>query len=93
MRTLRQDPLLSDALDADDAGGRSCHTAINEANAHLKDGYEWVADLDLEKFFDLVCHQRLTAQLAKRVSDRRLPVLIGQLLKAKVVLPDTLTRG
>ena len=45
-------------------------------------------DLDLEKFFDLVCHQRLTAKLAQRVSDRRLLVLIGRMLKAKVVLPD-----
>ena len=68
--------------------GRSCHTAINEAKAHLNDGYEWVVDLDLEKFFDLVCHQRLTAKLAERVSDRRLLVLIGRMLRAKVVLPD-----
>jgi retron-type reverse transcriptase len=68
--------------------GRSCHTAINEAKQHLQDGYEWVVDLDLEKFFDLVCHQRLTAKLAERVGDRRLLVLIGRMLKAKVVLPD-----
>jgi RNA-directed DNA polymerase len=68
--------------------GRSCHTAIAEAKAHLEDGYGWCVDLDLEKFFDLVCHQRLTAKLAKRVGDRRLLVLIGRLLRAKVVLPD-----
>jgi RNA-directed DNA polymerase len=68
--------------------GRSCHTAITEAGQHLTDGYEWVVDLDLERFFDLVCHQRLTAKLAQRVSDRRLLVLIGRMLKAKVVLPD-----
>jgi group II intron reverse transcriptase/maturase len=68
--------------------GRSCHTAIAEAQEHLEDGYEWCVDLDLEKFFDLVCHQRLTAKLAERVSDRRLLVLIGRMLKAKVVLPD-----
>ena len=68
--------------------GRSCHTAITEAQRYLEDGYEWVVDLDLEKFFDLVCHQRLTAKLAQRVGDRRLLVLIGRMLKAKVVLPD-----
>ncbi len=68
--------------------GRSCHTAIAEAKRHLEDGYEWVVDLDLEKFFDLVCHQRLTAKLAQRVDDRRLLVLIGRMLKAKVLLPD-----
>jgi RNA-directed DNA polymerase len=68
--------------------GRSCHTAIAEAKGHLENGYEWCVDLDLEKFFDLVCHQRLAAKLAERVSDRRLLVLIGRMLKAKVVLPD-----
>jgi group II intron reverse transcriptase/maturase len=68
--------------------GRSCHTAIAEAKGHLEDGHGWVVDLDLEKFFDLVCHQRLTAKLAKRVSDRRLLGLIGRMLRAKVVLPD-----
>ena len=68
--------------------GRSCHTAIAEAKTHLEDGYGWCVDLDLEKFFDLVCHQRLTAKLAERVSDRRLLVLIGRMLKARVVLPD-----
>jgi len=68
--------------------GRSCHTAIDEAKQHLEDGYGWVVDIDLEKFFDRVCHQRLMSKLAQRVSDRRVLVLIGRLLKAKVVLPD-----
>ena len=68
--------------------GRSCHTAIAEAEQHLADGYGWVVDIDLEKFFDRVCHQRLMAKLAQRVDDRRLLVLIGRLLKAEVVLPD-----
>ncbi|MBW1906907.1 MAG: group II intron reverse transcriptase/maturase [Deltaproteobacteria bacterium] len=68
--------------------GRSCHTAIAQAVEYLQDGHEIVVDLDLEKFFDQVCHQRLMARLADRVEDRRLLVLIGQMLKAKVVLPD-----
>src|SRR5512135_55138 len=68
--------------------GRSCHTAIAEAKGHLEDGYEWCVDLDLERFFDLVCHQRLLAKLAGRIQDRRLLVLIGRMLTAEVVLPD-----
>ena len=68
--------------------GRSCHTAIAEAKQHLEDGYEWVVDLDLEKFFDRVHHQRLLARLELKVSDRRLLSLIHQMLKAKVVMPD-----
>src|SRR4051794_15829334 len=72
---------------------RSCHTAITEAKQHVRDGYEWVVDIDLEKFFDRVNHQRLLARLAQRVGDRRLLVLIGRMLKAKVVLPDGVVIG
>jgi RNA-directed DNA polymerase len=73
--------------------GRSCHTAVAQAKQHLQEGYEWVVDLDLEKFFDRVCHQRLMARLAQRVGDRRLLVLIGRMLKARVVLPDGVVIG
>ena len=68
--------------------GRSCHTAIAAARTHLEEGYEWVVDLDLESFFDRVHHQRLMARLSERVTDRRLLVLIGKMLKAKVALPN-----
>ena len=52
-----------------------------------------MVDIDLEKFFDRVNHQRLIARLAQRVADRRLLVLIGRMLKAKVVLPDGVVIG
>ena len=68
--------------------GRSCHTAIASAREHLDAGYDWVVDIDLEKFFDKVNHQRLMARLAERVVDRRLLVLVGRMLKAGVVLPS-----
>jgi len=68
--------------------GRSCHTAIAEAKTYLADGYERVVDLDLEKFFDRVHHQRLMARLETKVRDRRLLALIHQMLIAKVVMPD-----
>jgi RNA-directed DNA polymerase len=67
---------------------RSCHTAITEARRYLEDGYEWVVDFDLEKFFDRVNHARLLARLEKRVVDRRLIRLIRRMLEAKVVMPD-----
>lgn len=67
---------------------RGCHTAITEARKHVEEGYEWVVDLDLEKFFDRVSHQRLMARLAEKIGDRGLLVLIGRMLKAKVVMPD-----
>ena len=68
--------------------GKSCHTAIAEAKRHLEEGYEWVVDIDLEKFFDRVHHQRLLARLEQKVSDHRLIRLIRRMLKAKVVMPD-----
>jgi len=68
--------------------GRSCHTAIAEARGYLDEGYEWLVDLDLEKFFDRVNHDRLMARLGQRVKDTRLLGLIRQMLKAKVVMPD-----
>ncbi len=93
MEAVRQvlEPLFEPTFHPSSHGfrpGRSCHTAIAEAAQHLKDGYEWVVDIDLEKFFDRVNHQRLMARLAYRARDRRLLVLISRLLTARVVLPD-----
>jgi group II intron reverse transcriptase/maturase len=68
--------------------GRSCHTAIAAAKQHLEDGYRWVVDIDLEKFFDRVHHERLLARLQLRVEDPRLIQLIRRMLKAKVVMTD-----
>ena len=68
--------------------GRSCHTAIAEAKTYVDEGYDWLVDLDLEKFFDRVGHQRLLARLGQRVEDQRLIALIRRMLKAKVVMPD-----
>jgi retron-type reverse transcriptase len=49
---------------------RSCHTAIAEAQQHIAAGYTWVVDIDLEKFFDRVNHQRLLDRLSQRVTDK-----------------------
>lgn len=67
---------------------RGCQTAIAEARGYVDEGRMWVVDIDLEKFFDRVHHQRLMARLAERVTDKRMLVLVGKMLKAKVVLPD-----
>ena len=82
MEAVRQvlEPLFEPTFHASSHGfrpGRSCHTAVAEAKRHVRDGHEWVVDVDLEKFFDRVNHQRLIARLARRVDDRRLLVLIG----------------
>lgn len=67
---------------------RSCHTAVQAASQHVEAGYGWVVDIDLEKFFDTVNHQRLMAQLERRIDDRRITRLIRRMLRAKVALPE-----
>lgn len=68
--------------------GKSCHTAIAEAKGHIEEGYEWVVDIDLEKFFDQVNHDRLLSKLESRIKDRKVLTLIRRMLKAKAVMPD-----
>jgi RNA-directed DNA polymerase len=65
--------------------GRSAHQAIAQAQQYISAGYGWVVDLDLEKFFDRVNHDRLMAQIAKRVDDKRLLKLIRTFLNAGVM--------
>ena len=48
---------------------RSAHGAINEALSHLNEGYEWVVDLDIEKFFDKVNHDKLISIIRERIKD------------------------
>jgi len=73
--------------------GRSCHTAIKAAAKYLEEGHDWVVDIDLENYFGTVNHQRLMSSLAGRVSDKSLLVLVGRMLRAKVVMPDGLVEG
>jgi RNA-directed DNA polymerase len=68
--------------------GRICRTAIEEAASYIAEGRSWLVDIDLEKFFDRVNHQRLMARRTQRVEDRRLLTLIGRMLTAKTVMPD-----
>ena len=62
--------------------GRSAHQAVARAQQHIAAGHRWVVDLDLEKFFDRVNHDKLMSQVAKRVKDRRLLRLIRSWLTA-----------
>ena len=65
--------------------GRSAKQAVHEAQQYIAEGYRWVVDLDLEKFFDRVNHDRLMAAVAERVADKRMLKLIGAFLKAGVM--------
>src|SRR6266498_1632685 len=65
--------------------GRSAHQAVAHAQQYIAAGYGWVIDLDLERFFDRVNHDKLMAQIAKRVEDKRLLKLIRAFLNAGVM--------
>jgi RNA-directed DNA polymerase len=65
--------------------GRSAQQAVAQAQKYIAEGYGWCVDLDLEKFFDRVNHDKLMGQVAKRVEDKRLLKLIRAFLKAGVM--------
>jgi len=65
--------------------GRSTHQAVERAQRYIAAGHGWVVDLDLEKFFDRVNHDKLMGQIAKRVEDKRLLKLIRAFLNAGVM--------
>lgn len=65
--------------------GRSAHQAVKKAQQYVREGRRWVVDLDLEKFFDRVNHDRLMKAVSLRVADKRMFRLIGAFLKVGVL--------
>lgn len=65
--------------------GRSAHQAVTQAQQYIAEGYRWCVDLDLEKFFDRVSHDKLMAKIAERANDKRLLKLIRTFLTAGVM--------
>src|SRR6266851_8819950 len=64
---------------------RSAHQAVQAAQQYIAEGYRWVVDLDLEKFFDRVNHDKLMAKIAERIRDKRMLALIRTFLRAGVM--------
>ena len=64
---------------------RSAQQAIEEALTYLNEGYEWVIDLDIEKYFDTVNHDKLISILRERINDAKTLRLIRQFLQAGVM--------
>ncbi len=64
---------------------RNCQQAVEEALGYLNEGYEWVIDLDIEKYFDTVNHDKLISILRERINDAKTLRLIRQFLQAGVM--------
>ena len=65
--------------------GRNAHQAVLQAQLNLDEGYEWVIELDLEKFFDKVNHDRLMSTLAKKIPDKGTLKLIRSYLTSGIM--------
>jgi RNA-directed DNA polymerase len=70
--------------------GRSARQAVEKARGYYREGCRWVVDVDLEKFFDRVNHQKLMSLVRARVTDERVNVLISRYLKAGMLTGDVI---
>jgi RNA-directed DNA polymerase len=66
--------------------GRSAHQAVEKARKYVAEGYRWVVDIDLEKFFDRVNHDILMSRIARKVKDKRVLRLIRRYLQAGIMV-------
>ncbi len=66
--------------------GRSAHQAVQRSQEYIQEGYEWVVDIDLEKFFDRVNHDMLMARVTRVVKDKRVLKLIRAYLNSGVMV-------
>ena len=73
--------------------GRSAHMALKASLQHINDGYKYVVDIDLEKFFDRVNHDILMGLIAKKVEDKRVLKLIRGYLESGVLLNGVKVRA
>jgi group II intron reverse transcriptase/maturase len=66
--------------------GHSAHDAVREAQQYIEEGFSWVVDVDLERFFDRVNHDVLIGRLTKRIADARMLRLIRRFLEAGMMM-------
>ncbi len=65
---------------------RRGHDAVKKAQKYIKNGHRWVVDMDLEKFFDKVNHDKLMGLIAKHVRDKTILTLIRRYLESGIMV-------
>lgn len=81
-------PMFEKEFDKNSFGfrpGKNAHQAVKTAQEYLNAGYKWIIEIDLEKFFDKINHQKLMHLLFKRVDDKRTLNLINSYLKSGIM--------
>jgi RNA-directed DNA polymerase len=81
-------PIYEEEFDKQSYGfrpGKNAHQAVIKAQEYLNEGYNWIIELDLEKFFDKVNHQKLMHLLSQRVKEKSTLLLINLYLKAGIM--------
>jgi RNA-directed DNA polymerase len=81
-------PIYEEVFDKHSYGfrpGKNAHQAVIQAQRYLNEGYNWILELDLEKFFDKVNHQKLMHLLSQRVKDKSTLLLINSYLKTGIL--------
>ncbi|WP_338786043.1 group II intron reverse transcriptase/maturase [Metabacillus sp. FJAT-53654] len=72
---------------------RRGHDAVRKAKGYIEDGYRWVVDIDLEKFFDKVNHDKLMGLLSKRIDDKVLLNLVRKYLNVGIMMGGVVSQN
>jgi len=88
-------PLFEPGFSASSYGfrpGKSAHQAVEAARTNVADGRRWVVDIDLAQFFDRVNHDILMSRIARKITDKRVLLLIRSYLQAGLFAGGIISR-
>jgi RNA-directed DNA polymerase len=73
--------------------GRNPHQAVQAAQSIINSGKPYVVDIDLEKFFDRIHHDRLISRMGQRITDKRILRLVGLMLRSGIMVNGVVVRS
>jgi RNA-directed DNA polymerase len=72
---------------------KRAHDAVKQAQKYIQEGYRYVVDIDLEKYFDRVNHDILMSRVARKIKDKRVLKLIRAYLQAEIMVEGVKVRS